>query len=126
MNESTLTRLKSIVERALRPVRASTVHKRKMREELLAHLSAVFEEEAVKLGDDGAARERRAQRWGIPAEVMSQLKESVPSSDAIWRFWEGRPEESTLRGALRLAGVTGALVRVFFGPAMLATGGVSV
>ena len=45
MNESTLTQLKIIVERAVRPVRASTSRKRKMREELLAHVSGVFEEE---------------------------------------------------------------------------------
>ena len=44
MNESTLTRLKIVVERAVRPVRASTARKRKMREELLAHVVGVFEE----------------------------------------------------------------------------------
>ena len=48
MNESTLTQLKIIVERAVRPVRASTSRKRKMREELLAHVSGVFEEEAAQ------------------------------------------------------------------------------
>ena len=41
MNESTLTQLKIIVERAVRPVRASISRKRKMREELLAHVSGV-------------------------------------------------------------------------------------
>ena len=51
MNELTLTQLKIIVERAVRPVRASTARKRKMREELLAHVVGVFEEEGARLGD---------------------------------------------------------------------------
>jgi hypothetical protein len=125
MNESTLTQLKSFVERAVRPVRASTACKRTIREELLAHVSGVFEEESAELGDDRTALERTALRFGNPAEVTSRLQESVPASDGIWRFWEGRPEESTLRGALRLAWVTGALVLVIFGAALFATGGVS-
>jgi hypothetical protein len=77
MNESTLTRLKIIVER---PVRASTPRKGKMREELLAHVVGAFEEEA-KLGDDRAALERTALRFGNPAEVTSQLQESVPAGE---------------------------------------------
>jgi hypothetical protein len=44
MNESTLTQLKIIVERAVRPVRASIARKRKMREELLAHVVGVFDD----------------------------------------------------------------------------------
>ena len=42
MNEPTLTRLKIIVERAVRPVRASTTRKRRMREELLARLQSCW------------------------------------------------------------------------------------
>jgi hypothetical protein len=61
MNESILTQLKVIVERAVRPVRASTSRKRKMREELLAHVVGVFEEECARLGDDRAALERTAR-----------------------------------------------------------------
>ena len=45
MNESTLTQLQVIVERAVRPVQASISCKRKMREELLAHVSGAFEDE---------------------------------------------------------------------------------
>lgn len=109
MNEATLTQLKIIVERTVRPVRASTSRKRKMREELLAHVSAVFEEESAKLGDDQAALERTALRFGNPAEVTGQLQQSVPASDCIRRFWEGPPGESALRAGFRLAWVTGTL-----------------
>jgi hypothetical protein len=108
MNESTLTRLKIIVERAVRPVRASTARKRKMREELLAHVVGVFEEEGGRLGDERAALERAALRFGNSAEVTSQLQESVPASDSIIRFWEGRPGEATLWILLRLACVASA------------------
>jgi hypothetical protein len=101
MNESTLTRLKILVERVVRPVRAGTVHKRKMREEFLAHVVGAFEEEAARLGDDRAALERTALRFGNPAEVTSQLQESVPASD--------RSGESALWLAAQLAAAFGAL-----------------
>src|SRR5437879_4622278 len=48
MNEPTLTQLKALVERAVRSVQASTSRKWKMREELLAHVTAVFDEEAAR------------------------------------------------------------------------------
>ena len=55
MNENTLIQLKTLVERAVRPVRAGTSCKRRMREELLAHVSGVFEEEFSALGDEQAS-----------------------------------------------------------------------
>ena len=101
MNESTLTQLKIIVERAVRPVRASTSRKGKMREEILAHVVGVFEEEAARLGGERAALERTALRFGNPAEVTSPLQESVPAGD--------RSGESALRLAAGFAAVFGAL-----------------
>ena len=74
MNESTLTELKIIVERAVRPVRASTSRKRKMREELLAHVSGVFEEEEAKLGD-GQAAFLEAAGVQLPGVVRGDLRE---------------------------------------------------
>ena len=46
MNDVILRELKIVVERAVRPVRATIARKRRMREELLAHLMAIFEEES--------------------------------------------------------------------------------
>jgi hypothetical protein len=103
MNESTLTQLKIIIERAVRPVRASTSCKRKMREELLAHVVGVLEEEAARLSDERAALERAALRFGNPAEVTSRLQEAVPAGDRIARFFEGRPGETALWVPLRIA-----------------------
>jgi hypothetical protein len=122
MNESTLIQLKIIVERAVRPVRASASRKRKMREELLAHVSGVFEEELAQVGDDRAALERTALRFGNPAEVTGQLQESVPLGDSIMRSWEGRPDESMLRGALRFAWIECAIAWAALAAAFLAAG----
>jgi hypothetical protein len=123
MNEFSLTQLKIIVERAVRPVRASTLRKREMREELLAHVSGVLEEESAKLGDDGTALERTALRFGNPAEVTALLQESVPFRDGIRRlFWEGRPGESTMRTAFRVAWVTGTVNVFSFVVALFAAG----
>jgi hypothetical protein len=112
MNESTLTQLKIIVERVVRPVRATTERKRKMREELLAHVTAVFEDEA-KLGDESAALERTAERFGTPAELTQQLQAAVSSGEAAACFVEALigfpPCETALRQAARHALLTATL-----------------
>jgi ATP-dependent Clp protease ATP-binding subunit ClpC len=93
--------------------------KRKMREELLAHVSAVFEEEAARLDNEQAALERTAQRFGNPAELTGQLQVSVPTSDFLQRFFEGmtlRTDESTPRRAVRSAVVTFFVFAVFLLP----------
>jgi hypothetical protein len=59
--------------------------------------------------------ERTALRFGNPTEVTNQLQETVSVGDSIMQFWEGRPEESTLRGALRLAWVFEVFVLVICG-----------
>jgi ATP-dependent Clp protease ATP-binding subunit ClpC len=119
MNDSTQLQLRIIVERAVRPVRASMSRKRKMREELLAHVSAVFEEEEARLGDEQAALEWTAQRFGNPAELTGQLQASVPTSDFLQRFLEGmalRTDESMLRRAVRFAVVMFFVCVVFLLP----------
>jgi hypothetical protein len=74
-----------------------------MREELLAHVVGVFEEEAARLGDEQAALERTALRFGDTVEVTSRLQESVPAGDRIARFFEGRPGEAGLWVPIRIA-----------------------
>src|ERR1043166_7666318 len=125
MTEATLPQLKIIGERAVRPVRASTSRKRKMREELLAHVCGVFEQESAQLGDEQMALERTAKRFGTPAAVVSQLQESVPASDGIWRFFDARPDESVLHGALRFAFIETAIILLACGVALFAANWVS-
>jgi hypothetical protein len=112
MNESTMTRLKIIVERAVRPVRVSNSRRRKIREELLAHVVGVFEEERARVGDDQAALKQTAQPFGNPADVTIQLQQSVPAGDSVVRIWEGQPGEATLWVLLRLACVASACALV--------------
>ena len=57
MNDSVMTELKVVVERAVRPVRASNFRKRRMREELLGHLLEIYEEEAARLENEQASLE---------------------------------------------------------------------
>jgi hypothetical protein len=89
MNESTLARLKVLVERVVRPVQASTSRQQKMREELLAHVTAVFDEEFASSGAESLALERTEQRFGNPVELTDQIQESVPPVDRWDRFFEG-------------------------------------
>jgi hypothetical protein len=96
-----------VVERSVRPVRASTKRKRRMREELLAHLTAVCEEEqqAASGGDALAALDHATRRFGDPAQLARELQTSVPPSERFawhvehWLGW--RAPETVLRMLLR-------------------------
>jgi hypothetical protein len=122
MNEPAVTQLKILVERAVRPVRASFRRKQKMREELMAHVSGVFEEELAKLGDERLALERTAQRFGEPAELTLELQAAVPAGDVIDRLLSGQPGEATLLAATRLAAWNLALGVIVFIAATLLSG----
>jgi len=113
MNESTLIALKVLVERAVRPVRAALRNKQKMREEMLAHVTAVFEQELAETDDEAAALTRTAERFGDPAELTLQLQTTVPLRDGFDRLLDRvwfRPGEPTLRRAVRHALLLDGLV----------------
>ena len=57
MNDASLTELKVVVEQAVQPVRATMARKGRMREELLTHLVAIFDEEEKRLADERSALE---------------------------------------------------------------------
>jgi hypothetical protein len=78
MSDETLTELMAMVERAVRPVRATVSRKRLMREELLAHVTAIFEEEIEKSSNERIALERTRQRFGDPQELSRELESSIP------------------------------------------------
>jgi hypothetical protein len=113
MNESTLTQLKIIVERAVRPLRASRTRKRRIREELLAHVTVAFEEEAARSSDEQTALQCTEQRFGNPTDLTNQIQESISNSDYVIGLLENldwRPDESTLRRAMRYVLVIDVLV----------------
>lgn len=70
-----------IVERIVRPVPANVPRKRKMREELLAHLTAIYGEEHARLHNSEAALHAAARRLGEPAELSQQLEQSLPTGE---------------------------------------------
>ena len=116
MNEFVVTRFKIVVERAVRPVRACLHRKQRMREELLAHIVAVYEDDLEVHGDEAAALEHAIERFGDPAELTSQLQAVVPSSDAVDRLFDYlwfQPGESTVHRALRHGILSDLIVLAF-------------
>jgi hypothetical protein len=107
-----------VVERSVRPVRASIVRKRKMREELFAHLSAVFEDELARLGDPKLALECAARRLGESTELARELEDSLPAyerfSAFVERWLQYRAPESAARYCLRQSGYTFCLLLAIF------------
>jgi hypothetical protein len=71
------------VERAVRPVRAESAQKFKMRRELLAHLTCIYEEELARRSDPAAARVEALRRFGDPAALTRELQGSVPVLERI-------------------------------------------
>jgi ATP-dependent Clp protease ATP-binding subunit ClpC len=100
------------VERAVRPVQAAAARKRRMRRELLAHLTGIYEQERAR-GDESQALARALRRFGNPADLARELQASVPRPErwevGLVGLFRRRPGEGGFRPALRLA----ALVAVF-------------
>ncbi|MBI1831056.1 MAG: hypothetical protein HYR84_06365 [Planctomycetes bacterium] len=96
MNDTVLAQLTALVESAVAPVLASRSRKEKMREELLAHVTAVFEQEFAQLGDEQAALARTSERFGKPADLTQQLQDSITWLGYVAWFFD---EAWLLRGA---------------------------
>ncbi|MBN2296649.1 MAG: hypothetical protein JXM70_29745 [Pirellulales bacterium] len=119
MNDSTERELMVIVERAVRPVRASVSRKRRMREELLEHLAAVFESEMEQNTDIQAGMERARRRFGDPAKLTEELQQAVPWWDRanyICDIARLEPGDSLIHFFARLA----VMVMTIFFAVMLA------
>jgi hypothetical protein len=95
------------IERIVRPIGASPRRKLRMREELLAHLTAIVEEEG--------SLERALTRFGDPQEIRRELQAAVPWRERLahtplisdrWRVFAGwahpRAGERPVRHALRI------------------------
>jgi hypothetical protein len=104
-----MNELKKSVERVVRPVRADTWTKLKMREELYAHASDVYAEEFATDHKAENALARTIARLGDPAALTAEYQSVVPRSERFtaWfteRFFHQRPQESRLALAARIAG----------------------
>lgn len=101
------------VERAVRAVHASPARKRRMRQELLAHLRGLVEEEKARGVDEGQALARALQRFGDPAGLSLDLQASVPRLERwLSRLFYRGPGESGLRYGARIAALGAAIVFV--------------
>lgn len=124
-----LTQFK-IVERAIRPVRASVAWKRKMREELLAHLTSIYEQELENLNDPTVALQQAAERFGNPAALARELEKSVPlkerwNHDLEHRFGWRAPESAArflARLALQISGMIAIGTGIIIGAAVAVLG----
>ena len=65
------------VERAVRPIPAGKKRKLQMREELLAHLTGIYQEELSQHPDETAALAAALARFGSPAETFAELARDV-------------------------------------------------
>lgn len=100
MSETISCELLRLVETVVRPIRARHSRKRRMRDELLGHLSAIYEEELQRLGDEKLAMAQVRSRFGEPAAVSREICKSLSWREPIhyvleqqgWR----KPRESIL------------------------------
>lgn len=118
------------VERAVRPVPARTARKRQMREELLAHLSGIYEQELTRTSDPAAALAAASRRFGDPSELARELAAGLPRGERtnylLERLFGWRAPETAARYLARLAMVLFAICAILVGlsaGAMLATAG---
>lgn len=105
-----------VVERIVRPVQASTPRKRKIREELLAHLSAIYDQELARSHNPTAALQAAAVRLGDAATLADELQRALPFHERISHFVESwftwRAPETIARYALRQATVAFGILAV--------------
>lgn len=78
MNDRTFADLGAYVDTAVLPLRARPRRKRRMREELLAHLLGIYDEEFARLADERVAAGAAKQRLGDVSELTNDLQASVP------------------------------------------------
>jgi ATP-dependent Clp protease ATP-binding subunit ClpC len=83
LSENVQHELSRLVERTVRPLRASLSRKRRMREELLGHLEAVYEENYQQSHDEQAALSQTKTRFGDPGVLSHELKKSLPRGDFV-------------------------------------------
>jgi hypothetical protein len=100
-----------LVERAVRSVRAGAPRKRKMREELLAHLTAIYRETLEREPDPDAALQQAAERFGSPAALARELDAALPRYERrkyyLERLFGWRAPETAARWIARSASYFG-------------------
>jgi hypothetical protein len=93
--------LRREVERVVRPIVASEPSKNRMREELLGHLTGLYDQELARSANEKLATAAALARFGNLSELRRELQQTVPLVERIlWarlplRNWtQRRPGES--------------------------------
>src|SRR5688572_14764353 len=116
ISDSVLLELKKQVERAVRPVQAGKKRKLTMREELLAHLSAIYQEEQQRVADEQSALAAALERFGQPSELTRELNRSVGFEERLscrLDFWAGTRKDESLWQLVLRCGLFVALAPIF-------------
>ncbi len=113
MPETAPRELMVMVERIVRPLSASLKSKKRLRDELLQHLSAIHAEELSRNGDPIAAMTRAKARFGDPAALTAEFQQINGRGERLRRFVERcvmqRCDETFTHYTLRLIGLQLAL-----------------
>lgn len=84
-----MKRLRQEVERVVRPIVASEPRKNRMREELLGHLTNLYEQELARSRNEDQATAAALTRFGTRSELTRDLQKSVPPVERV--LWTRLP-----------------------------------
>jgi hypothetical protein len=111
--------LRSEVERVVAPLQANPWRKNRIREELLAHLTALYEDEVARNAEPLQSLAAALARFGEPAELTRNLQATVPLAERVlcYRFpgnaWtDRRPTETAIAHIFRTARYATACVAI--------------
>ncbi len=115
-----MKRLHAEVERVVTPLRANPWRKDRIREELLTHLTALYEDEIPRHAKLSQALAAALDRFGDPAELTRNLQASVPHLERLlWYQFPGhtwterRPTETAVAHIFRIARYAAAWLVIF-------------
>jgi hypothetical protein len=110
--------LRTHVERTLASVAVRPSHRRRIQEEMLAHLLAVYDEEFARTGDENASARTAKGRFGCPEVLGSELEASVPLVERLFFLFLLRKANIMWRWLLLLGLVAVAVGLGFVMPAV--------
>jgi hypothetical protein len=114
MSDPVWNDLAAHVERMLSSLPASRLRKSMMREELLAHLLALYDEEVGQRGNETLALHEAKDRFGTPSDLSDDLLQSIPFSERVFGNLFPAKENSMWRWLLLVLGVIAILVGLGF------------
>ena len=113
MSESALNALEDFVEQTLAPLPVRAGHRRDIRDEMLAHLLCIFEDELARCDDEARAVAQTLRRFGTADALQGELDSCVPTWERVLTWVQNKREKIMWRLFLVL-GVLAVLVGLGF------------